>query len=135
MVVFIYRQYKFLSLKCARFIFLRVAPFIVCIFCVDLCSGQAATGPRIIRQAAQVCFVFEAASAHILSRSSPSWRVLQKETTKSLLVLSRESPLTNLSQETTKHGSIMGKGGLSQAPAFGMGKVNFYTKLHDPENA
>lgn len=97
--------------------------------CVDLCSGQAATGPRIIRQADQVCLVFEAASAHILSHFFPSCRVLHKETTKSLLVLSRESPLRNLRQETLKHGSSTGKGGLSQVMSFGMGKVNFSTTL------
>lgn len=104
--------------------------FIVCIyFCVDLCSGQAAAGPWIIRQADHVCFVFEAASAHILSHFFPSRRVLHKETTKSLLVLSRESPLRNLSQETIKHGSSTGRGGLSQVMSFGMGKVNFSTTL------
>lgn len=131
-VVFIYRQYKCPSLKCARFIFLCVAPLLYCMhlfLCVDLCSGQAATGPRIIRQADQVCLVFEAASAHILSHFFPSCRVLHKVTTKSLLVLSRESPLRNLRQETLKHGSSTGKGGLSQIMSFGMGKVNFSTTL------
>lgn len=90
--------------------------------CVDLCSGQAATGPRIIRQADQVCLVFEAA-LHIYSVIfSPVVGFCTKRPQNPCWYLAEKAPLETSAKKPLNTAAARGRGACPRLCHLGWGK-------------